>query len=212
MASLKQWLIRSYLDVGNPTSFIMRLRQRRYEYFLEALRPQPGARVLDVGSSTGYGFEMFDKGRLQVTGLDLTLPVENRNLFRSFVVGDGVALPFRDQAFDIIFCNGVIEHLASWEAQQDLAREIMRVADRFFLCTNNRYFPLEPHYLLPGFQFLPYAMQRRVVRVLPTVLPRGYWEPVRLLGGRELAQLFPGARICPERLWGLVFSWYVVKT
>ncbi len=208
---LRERFVWAWTDVRNPDAMIVRLRRRRVEFFLNAVQPSPNDRILDVGCSTGHGLEVFTNGRLRVTGLDLSLPTANRQLFQSFVVADGCTLPFRDRAFDVVFCNGVIEHVGSWDAQRRLASEIMRVADRFFLCTNNRYFPVEPHYLMPFFQFLPDSVQRRVVRTVAIALPRGYWEPVRLLGRTQLARLFPGCRVYPERLGGLVFSWYVVR-
>ncbi len=67
---------------------------------------------------------------------------------------DGTQLPFGDREFDIAFSNSVIEHVPP-ELQAAFAAEVSRVADRYFVQTPNRYFPIEPHYQLPLFQFLP---------------------------------------------------------
>ena len=45
-----------------------------------------------------------------------------------------------------------------------MAREVERVGRRYFVQTPNRYFPIEPHFLFPGFQFLPLAVQVGLVR------------------------------------------------
>src|ERR1019366_4814761 len=45
----------------------------------------------------------------------------------SWVAGDGRTLPFRDEAFDVVFSNSVIEHVGDAPAQRRFAREVARV-------------------------------------------------------------------------------------
>ncbi len=42
----------------------------------------------------------------------------------STLVGDGCALEFDDGSYDIVFSNSVIEHVGSWENQQEFAAEL----------------------------------------------------------------------------------------
>ena len=51
---------------------------------------------------------------------------------------------FRDKEFDVIFSNSVIEHVGSYDAQRRMAQEVMRVGERYFVQTPNRFFPIEP--------------------------------------------------------------------
>ncbi len=44
-----------------------------------------------------------------------------------WVAGDGRRLPFRDQSFDVVFSNSVIEHVGDVESQRRFAREVARV-------------------------------------------------------------------------------------
>lgn len=206
-----KWLMWRVHEVKNPNSMISKLRRQRYQFFVDSIKPKSSDRVLDIGTSTGHGFEIYTDGDFRVMGLDLVRPKENLDLLDSFVVGNGLYLPFKDNAFDIVFCNAVMEHVTTREGQQKLGEEILRVGKRVFVSTNNRYFPIEPHYLLPLFQFYPEWLQKLAVKIVPIGLPRGYWERVRLMTKRELQATFPGCTIHPEKLWGMVFTWHVVK-
>ena len=93
-----------------------------------------------------------------------------------------------------------------------MAREVVRVGRHYFVQTPNRWFPIESHTLFPGFQFLPIAARRALVRRFALGwMPRaGDAESAReavdslqLLGRRELSRLFPEALLLPERVAGL---------
>jgi hypothetical protein len=87
--------------------------------------------------------------------------------------------------------------------------------------TPNRYFPIEPHFLFPGFQFLP---ERAKVFMLKRFrlgwFPRaktdeealGYAREITLLSRRQFSQLFPDGRIIDERFAGLVKSFTAVRS
>jgi 2-polyprenyl-3-methyl-5-hydroxy-6-metoxy-1,4-benzoquinol methylase len=118
------------------------------------------------------------------------------------LAADGCALPFESRAFDWVFSNAVIEHVGAWEKQKLFATEVRRVARKgYFVSTPNKFFPLEPHTLLPGYQFLPPRLQRAALRVSPGYLTE--YEEINLLSARELQALFPEARILKNGLPGL---------
>jgi hypothetical protein len=81
--------------------------------------------------------------------------------------------------------------------------------------TPNRWFPVDPHYLVPLFHWLP----RRLQIALLTRFDIGWLrsggdahaaetlvDSIRLLDARDLARLFPGATIWRERFFGLTKS------
>jgi hypothetical protein len=107
----------------------------------------------------------------------------------------------------------VIEHVGSLESQRRFAREFVRTGRRFFLQTPNRWFPIEPHYVFPFFQFLPATVQRWLHTNfdIGTFKKTDPFGQIRLMTKRELRELFPHARIVPERIGPLVKSWYVVS-
>ncbi|OFV85381.1 MAG: hypothetical protein A2620_00635 [Acidobacteria bacterium RIFCSPHIGHO2_01_FULL_67_28] len=175
-------------------------RAKKYWLFEQLLRPAPETRILNVGASGATAgladqFEAFYPhcGRIVGGGL---VKADVRDYARSFpevqaAVFDGCALPFADQAFDIVYSNAVLEHLPSWPAQQRFADEVRRVGRAWFVTTPNFWYPIEAHYHLPLWQFLPTRWQQRLARALG----KTPYPPLRLLSRREMRRLFPESRV-----------------
>jgi SAM-dependent methyltransferase len=89
-------------------------------------------RVLEVGCGMGTDLRQFAAGGARVVGLDLTwqgiqmakAAFELFQLTGDFVVADAEALPFKDDAFDLVYSNGVIHHTPNTAAA---VHEIHRV-------------------------------------------------------------------------------------
>lgn len=187
-------------------------RRRRYERFASLCALGATDTVIDVGAGSGAALERFNETN-PITALDLE-PVAagwlaNPNV--TVVAGDATRLPFADRAFSVAFSNSVIEHIPVTDRER-FAEEIRRVADRYYVQTPYRYFPIEPHYQVPFFQFLPARVQKWInARVTLGWRGRGGWEDTRLLSVRELRCLFPDATIHRERLFGLTKSLMAVR-
>lgn len=145
-----------------------RYRAQKVELFLGiAGHLGPQSRLLDVGGGPGVGGEFLHLYSCfsEVVIVNLhpqTLQVPAGIRLRS-LVADGRSLPFETASFDWVFSNAVIEHVGGWEDQARFAQEIRRVASTgYFVTTPNRHFPLDPHTLIPFYQFFPVAIQRRV--------------------------------------------------
>lgn len=132
-----------------------------------------------------------------------------------WVAGDGRRLPFADHSFDIVFSNSVIEHVGDQQSQRRFAQEVMRVGRAYWVQTPNRWFPVEQHLLTPIIHWLPAKWQKVLVprvavwRWLVRITPdrrrfylEHYLNEVKLLGARELRELFPQARVIRERFCG----------
>jgi len=89
----------------------------RHELLLRLWRRHAGtgARVLDVGCGVGTLLAFLGRHtRLQGCGVDLhpdALRYCRRRGVFAVAAADAVALPFRDQTFDLVVCQDVVEHV-----------------------------------------------------------------------------------------------------
>src|SRR5579862_1681928 len=172
-------------------------RERKLRLFLELFDPGPETSVLDVGvtdapfggGSTDNFFEARYPWPDRITAVGATGLERFAAAFPDVrvVQADGRELPFADGEFDLCYSNAVVEHVAGGRAGQSrFVRELCRVAGRVFVATPNRWFPVDPHTLLPFVQWLPAGQVRaRVLR------RGGFTDVLDPLGPRELAALFP---------------------
>jgi ubiquinone/menaquinone biosynthesis C-methylase UbiE len=173
-----------------------RFRAQKLDCFFSELHPQPEESLLDVGGGVGIVGEFrvlyqYFKS-VQVVNLDSAASdvCEFKNI--NFSIADGCALPYLNRSFDWVFSNAVIEHVGGVVRQTQFASEIQRVARKgYFVATPNRNFPVDPHTLLPFYQFLSPRLQSRICRFSPGYLRE--YEPIDLLSTRDLQTLFPGA-------------------
>lgn len=89
---------------------------------------------------------------------------------------------------------------------------------RFFVQTPNYWFPVEPHFLFPLFQYLPlsfrafliYYFNIRWYKKIPDFQKATQAvSRIRLLREKELKKLFPGTSMYKEKLFGLTKSFIV---
>ena len=173
------------------------LRMQKVAAFLRLVQGRKTS-LLDVGGGLGISgeFQIVYESFENVVVANLNPPERKPMPFSEarYVIADGCALPFNSRSFDWVFSNAVIEHVGGWARQRQFADEIRRVSAQGYLVTTpNKHFPIEPHTLLPFYQFLNPKLQRRIVHFSP-----GYMrEPleINLLSSRDLRCLFPEARI-----------------
>jgi hypothetical protein len=71
---------------------------------------------------------------------------------------------------DAVQIPHVIELMEGWIAARSASHFIAFTGH--FVTTSNRHFPLDPHTLIPFYQFFPVAIQRRVAPYSPGYLRR----------------------------------------
>ena len=193
---------------------------------MSASRPasQRPLRIIDVGGTNEFWEQRGWAARDDVEATLVNLEAAERR-HENIIPTAGNATDLSehdDSSFDIAFSNSVIEHLFTFENQSRMATEIRRVASAaYWVQTPNYWFPIEPHFLVPAWHWLPEdarvaILRRRGVgwagRCPDPEFARRVVEEHRLMRRRELARLFPDARIVGERFGGLVKSWTAVGT
>jgi len=207
-------------DNTNEHSIAVRLRRERFKILINMLNTLPHPiSILDIGGTAGYwemmGAKRFWGNEIQITLLNVEVQSVSLPGFRA-ITGDGRSMPqFVNGQFDVVFSNSTIEHVGSVADQRQMAEEVRRVGRRYYVQTPNRYFPIEPHFVFPFFQFLPIALRVWLLQHFNLG-----WHPktpdrqralsevtsIRLLTKAELHHLFPNATLFEEKFLGLVKS------
>ena len=69
--------------------------------------------------------------------------------------------------YDLVVSNSCIEHVGGHERRLRFSETVHAAADRHWVQTPYRYFPIEPHWMFPGFQFFPSSTQMRLSKKWP---------------------------------------------
>lgn len=214
--------LHSLADNKKNTSLSHKMRTHRFAFFLSLIKdlPRPLS-ILDIGGTTAFWEAMnFNEEGVSITLLNLSCePVSVPGI--TSVAGDATDLhEFPDHSFDIVFSNSVIEHLFTFDNQKKMAQEIERVGKRYFVQTPNYWFPIEPHWVFPMFQYLPFSVrvfltQRfslgHIKKIPGKKNAREQVKEVRLLSLKEMEDLFSNGNIYKEKIWGLNKSFVAYK-
>lgn len=147
-----------------------RNKGKKIERLLDLASRPPGQHLLEVGTGSGgiaHYFGTHDKYRYVVYAVDLNdhrLVVDGYSYMRA----DGTRLPFKDETFDIVISNHVIEHVGDRAAQLDHLRELRRIMKpdgRGYLAVPNRWMVVEPHYRLAFLSWLPRSLRTPYLRL-----------------------------------------------
>lgn len=211
--------LRRMFDPSNKKSINAKYREKRFEVFkllLAKIRTQGNTiRILDIGGTQKFWEDMHF---VNIPGVHITLlnifKEEPRYKCFTSLAGDACNLQqFKDKEFDIVFSNSVIEHLFTYENQKKMAEEVRRVGRYYYIQTPNYYFPVEPHWLFPFFQFLPFRLKLFLTknitarrRTKDNERARVLINEVRLLKPKEMRELFKDGQAYNEKFMGLTKS------
>lgn len=205
--------------MDSPNSLAARARARRWELVRETFPDIEHARVIDLGGTVS-AWEAAPVQPAHVTVLNLFEPGQSTSDRITALTGDAcdavneLERQTGSAAFDIVFSNAVLEHVGGHANRQRLAGSVRALAPRHWVQTPYRYFPIEPHWLFPGMQFLPVAGRARIARTwrLAHTPARTMAEArasvlwTELIGVTELREYFPDSTIVHERAAGLTKS------
>jgi len=153
--------------------------QRRADDLMQHIRrvSGEGKSVLDIGARDGHFSLLLAQLSDEVTALDLQKPSISHSKV-TCVQGEATNLEFDDNAFDLVFCAEVLEHIPP-HLLEETASELIRVSR---------------HFLIIG---VPYKQDTRVGRT--TCYSCGGknppWGHVNSFDEDRLANLFPSCRV-----------------
>lgn len=201
---------------NHPSPLVRYVERKRVRRILALLAPRAGDRVLEIGCGAGNILAQVPSARR--FGMDLAeslLAKAARRLERhgALVQGDAEHLPFRDRAWERVYCSEVLEHLPSpGAALAEMHRIVARGGVAVVSVPNER--------LINGLK----AMLRKsgLYRLLLRARASDYQMPERMddewhLHAFDLAGLLalipPGLRV--THIEGIPFRWlplrYVVR-
>ncbi len=227
MAEAATMQIRGDRTLFSPVSAKNPFRRRRMAMVADLMKAVVAAkgacRVLDLGGTPEYWLlhrDLWADLPVEFVLLNTYEPDIKAQGF-SFVPGDARDLSrFADGSVDLVHSNSVIEHVGTWADMKAMAGEVRRVGRAYFVQTPYAGFPIEPHFRLPLFHWLPTSVKMSIVMARRN----GYMdraetvddamasiESARLLNGRQMGALFPDAEIAFERVLSLPKSMMAIR-
>ena len=177
-----------------------RLEAQHVERVRRLLGPSALAgRLLNVGCGTGgFNVHAAEVGARAV-GVDESreamaiCALKARKTGGPFVQAQAETLPFRDGAFDLVYCYSVIEHVASVERTVAEMVRVTRSGGAIYLHTPNAWSCWEGHYKVFWLPFLPQPLGRWYLRLRGR--PVTYLASLRRLRPGRLRRAFAEAGV-----------------
>jgi hypothetical protein len=201
-------------DSTRKGSFAQRARGKRSRKLIDTFPDLAKMRVLDLGGTPQF-WTTCPVRPAHVTLVNL-LPVQAPAPWVTTLVGDACTLPgaISKTRFDLVISNSVIEHVGGHAQRQRFADVVAASADRHWVQTPYRYFPIEPHWLFPGMQFMPLRARAAITRHWPLSPARAgnlrdavaNAASVELLSITEMRSYFPESILWYERFGPVVKS------
>lgn len=203
----------------NKQSISFKLRNKRIEFFQSLVKNYNIKNIIDIGGTQLFwnNFNIDLNEDMQITLLNLHKQETNKN-FKS-VVGDATDMhQYKNKEFDLVFSNSVLEHVGDYDNQVKMGNEVNRIGKKYFIQTPNKYFPIEPHFLFPFFQFLPKSLKIFLIRhynlgnfkkTPEKDKAEEIANSIRLISQKELKSIFPEGKIYKEKVFGITKSFIV---
>lgn len=176
----KDW---NHITEWHCSKLTNRIKQKRVNLFVEKLQLCKNDIILDLGSEDGSTLAMYYPYPKNIILADIEEGPMRDGVARYGLKGYEVipnrgVLPFKNNCFDAVWCNSVIEHVIgdwkitkgkeaefisnAYKLQSMFVREIERISKKYFIQTPYVHFPLESHSWLPFVQYLTHIQRLRL--------------------------------------------------
>jgi hypothetical protein len=206
--------------IDGPNSLGARRRASRWQWMLRAFPDLDQMDVIDLGGSLTTWLRAPVRAR-HVHVVNISAPPAEVPDWAEVDRGDACALPpqIASRSYDLVFSNSVIEHVGGHERRARFADSVHALSRAHWVQTPYRYFPVEPHWLVPGLQFLPVATRAAVAHRWPLAYTRGrsrqavlgavLWT--ELIDKTQMRAYFPDSELASERVLGLTKSLIAIR-
>ncbi|HCT78357.1 MAG TPA: SAM-dependent methyltransferase [Micromonosporaceae bacterium] len=206
------------LDGANPRSVSAKARGRRWAELMRRFPELDQMKVLDLGGRPQFWRDAPVRPAAVTTVNLVELPADEPWI--TTLIADACADRWTHGTFDLVISNSLLEHLGGVARRKQFADVVHAASERWWIQTPYRYFPIEPHWFFPGFQFLPLPMRIAITRRWPLgyrhakTREQAYElvQEVELVTITEMRTLFPEGDVWKERMAGLVKSLVAVRT
>jgi hypothetical protein len=201
------------VDVNDSRSLASRARARRMDVLLRTFPDLARMQVLDLGGLAGF-WTAAPVHPAHVTIVNLA-PAPSPAGWITQHVADACDLPPQlARGFDLVVSNSVLEHVGGHYRRERFAEAVRGAAPWHWVQTPNRHFPIEPHWVFPGQQFLPTAariwvgLHWKAAHLRATDRAGALRDVlgVELLDAIQLRHYFPDSTLVRERFAGLTKS------
>ncbi len=132
------------------------LRKKRMDRFFRIMRPQPDAKILDVGGLPALngvpGLWNDYTGSYKITLLNLPGAFDGFSASElanyELIEADACTCEL-SHSYDIVFSNALIEHVGNLQRQELLASFIRAIGHSYWIQTPSPLFPVEAHCDVP---------------------------------------------------------------
>lgn len=171
----------SFLEHNQRTRDLLGARtvlSEEWRYLAPLLDGRVKPRVLDLACGSGTQAIAWAERGGRVVGIDFdtALLARGRALARSAEVermpegppawsaGDATRLPFQDGAFDVVFCNSLLEHVPDWQGVLRESSRVLVPGGILVVYTTNRHCPRQLEVNgFPFYSWLPAFVKARTM-------------------------------------------------
>lgn len=159
--------------ISVKTFFSLKARKKMFDLFMKIVQPTKDDEILDLGATPDVKLadsNIFDKmypykNKITVCSIEDCTNIVNELGLKNFCFNEAKKpLPFKDKQFKACFCSAVLEHVGTHDDQEFFINECLRVADKIFITTPYRYFPVEMHTFIPFLHWLPWKTFQIIVK------------------------------------------------
>ena len=193
------------IELGHP-SYVWRFGQNRRFELIRRYTHLEGARILDVGCGLGLYVRQFRAYSADVWGVDIDPEkvAEASRTLPNISQAPAEALPFPDDAFNVLLLHEVLEHVDDDRQAVVEAYRVLSHGGRLVIFAPNRLYPFETHGIfwrgkyhygnIPLVNYLPNRLRARLCPHVRVYTRTGLRQLLTGLHGRLIVhtQIYPG--------------------